>query len=210
MSTRLFLASEAKHPESMKKLEIFVGGFAGRSLAYIPTANNGEHPYEAWKTESSSWKLVQTLGMDVTAVQLEDYKNQEAIELLRGKDIIWFAGGATGYLLYWIRRCQIDKTLPELLRNGAVYVGSSAGSMVAAPTLELTEWYFRDQEPGAGCIPGLGLVDFEIYPHFEDADYKAIEQRFPGGELYLLKNGEAITVVDEKIEVLGEKRLIKK
>jgi len=39
---RLFLASEAKHPESMQKLEDFVGGLKSKKIAYIPTAANGE------------------------------------------------------------------------------------------------------------------------------------------------------------------------
>jgi peptidase E len=205
---RLFLASEAKDPESMVKLEKFVGGFNGKSIAFIPTALNGTSKFGEWKTESGSFKLVQTLGMEVSAVQLEDFKNSSVAEVLKGKDILWFAGGATGYLLYWIRRCKLDKALPELLEK-SIYVGSSAGSMVCSKTQIASECFIGEEEPGASLLPGLGYIDFEIYPHYEDELLPEIKKFWKGGELCLLKNGEAITVVGDKIEFLGEKRILK-
>jgi len=204
---KLFLASEAKHPESIVKLEKFVGGFKGKSIAYIPTATNGENHYGSWQTESGSWKLVQTLGAKVKPVVLEELKSQ-ALDTLRGKDILWFAGGTPGYLMYWARRCQIDLHIQDLLASGSIYVGSSAGSMVCAPTLHLSEVYPDEPEHGSSVIPGLGLIDFDIFPHYEDHLLDTIKQIYKGNKLYLLKNGEAITVTDHAVEVLGEERII--
>jgi hypothetical protein len=42
ITMKLFLASEVKHPDSLKKLEEYVGGFTNKKIAYIPTAANGE------------------------------------------------------------------------------------------------------------------------------------------------------------------------
>ena len=42
---KLFLASDAKYPDSIEKLRSFIGGFEGKSIAYIPTAVNGEEEY---------------------------------------------------------------------------------------------------------------------------------------------------------------------
>lgn len=205
---KLFLATEAKHPKSIEKLRTFIGGFEGKSIAYIPTAANGENPYGEWETDSATWKLVNTLGANVTSVVLEEYKNASVIDQLKGKDIIWFAGGACGYLMYWIRRCELDNHLPELLKSGSVYVGSSAGSMVTAPTLTVTEWYLGESEAGASLFPGLNFIDFEIYPHFEDEMLPEIKEHWNGKKLCLLKNGEAIYVVDGKIAILGEERFL--
>ncbi|QQS38758.1 Type 1 glutamine amidotransferase-like domain-containing protein [Candidatus Woesebacteria bacterium] len=205
---KLFLASEAKHPQSIEKMNEFIGGFEGKSIAYIPTAANGENPYGEWEKESSTWKLVNTLGAKVTPVVLEDYKDKSVVEILKGKDIIWFHGGACGYLMYWIRRCELDKHLPKLLEEGSMYVGSSAGSMITASTLKVTEWYLGESEPGASIFPGFGFVDFEIYPHFEDGMLPEIKKHWNGGKICLLKNGEVITVVDGKVTILGEKRFL--
>ncbi len=207
---KLFLASEMKHPESIENLKKFLGGiFKGKSICYIPTAANGEEPFGSWKKNSATWKLANTLGAKVTSVQLEDYKNSSVIEKLKTKDVLWFAGGYPGYLMYWIRRCEVDKALPKLLKR-SVFVGSSAGSMITSKALSTTEWYLGEREPGASVIPGLGLVNFEIYPHYEDSMLPQIKRYWKKGRLYLLKNGEVITVTNGKVEVLGEERILQK
>ncbi|MBU0569850.1 hypothetical protein KKB40_03645 [Patescibacteria group bacterium] len=61
MKMKLFLASEAKHPESMEKLEEFVGGLKGKKIAYIPTVANGEEPYGTWK-KGTTYNLVKKNG----------------------------------------------------------------------------------------------------------------------------------------------------
>jgi peptidase E len=175
---KLFLASEAKHPDCIKKLDALINGLKGKSIAYIPTASNGENPYGQWQTESTTWKLVNTLDANVTPVSLEDYKDSSVIDALKGKD------------------------------SGSVYVGSSAGSMVAAQTLSVTEWYLGEGEPGASIFPGLSLIDFEIYPHYEDEMLPEIKKYWDGKKLCLLKNGEAITVIDGETTILGEERFL--
>lgn len=202
---KLFLASEAKHPTSMKALEEFVGGFTGKEIAYIPTASNSENSYGLWKNESDSWKLVNTLGAKITPVVLEEFRDKTVIDMLRNKDIIWVAGGLCGYLMYWMRRCSLHLEIKNLLTN-SLYVGSSAGSIACSKTIEIGEIF--DNEVGASAIPGLDLVDFDIWPHYEDGQFDKIKNLYKGNKLYILKNGEAITVVDNEVKVLGEKRLI--
>lgn len=205
---KLFLSSEAKHPDSLEKMKSFVGGFEGKRIAYIPTAANGEF-MGSWK-DGGSIKIVPTLGATVDVIELENYYKENVIERIKGADIIWMAGGMSGYLLYWIRRVELDKALPDFLDKGMIYVGSSAGSMICAQTQSLADWYIGETEPGASLIPGLGYIDFEIYPHYEENLHDEINRRWTKGKLYLLKNGEVITVVDDKIEVLGEERIISK
>lgn len=211
-SMKLFLASEAKHPESLSALEKFVGGFHGKSIAYIPTASNGEAPYGDWRQNGGSWKIVNTLGAKVTSVVLEEFRNESVADELRDKDIIWIAGGSCGYLMYWLRRCKLDKQLPDILRKGTIYVGSSAGSMVTGPTLGVTDWYVGEEEYGASVIPGLGLVNFEIYPHYEDRHFDVVKMNWKKSinarKLYLLKNGEAVTVQDNSINTVGAHRVM--
>jgi peptidase E len=210
---RLFLASEAKNPLNFKKLTDFVGGFNGKTIAYVPTAANGESQYGSWEKESSTWLLVQTLGAKVIPVVLEELKTAEVISRLNAADVIWMGGGAVGYLMYWLRRHALDKTLPQILnQEEKVYIGSSAGSMVAGPSLSVCDWNIDDVELGASFIPGFGLVDFEIYPHFHDdqlTEIKKLREQHPTEfPLYLLKDGEVITVEDDKVEFFGEKRAI--
>lgn len=203
---KLFLASEAKHPDTIKKLEEFVCGFKGKSIAYIPTAANGEK-WESWKN-GGSWNLVNTLDVKLEKILLEDYGNGGVLERIIDKDIVWFAGGMVGYLLYWMKRCSLDKNLPKILEK-TIYVGSSAGSMVLCKnSTDIATWGFVDNELGANEIKPLGLVDFDIYPHYEESLLPQIKGNYKGNKLYLLKNGEEIIVEDGKMIVIGEERII--
>lgn len=209
---KLFLASEIKHPTSMKQLETFIKGFEGKKIAYIPTASNGEDGYGYWK-ESSSYKTVTNTKAIVTPVVLEEYRSNKVIDVLKQNDIIWFAGGFWGYLMYWINVCEIDLHIKELLESGKIYVGSSAGSNITAKSLDIAEWFRYDLkewgiERGGSKYKGFGLVDFDIYPHYSEELYDWVKHHYKGNKMYLLKNGEAVTVEGDKITVLGEERII--
>jgi len=211
---KLFLASEAKHPDSMKTLDEYVGGLKGKKIAYIPTASNGESdgglPWGKWEL-GNSWKIVNSVDAEVEPILLEDYLNVKFPDQLLNKDIIWIAGGASGYLMYWIRKTRLDKHLPNLLSdNRRVYVGSSAGSVITGSSLQVPEWDISDNEIGAAVIPTLKLVDFDIYPHYENTLYDEIKKRYRGNKLYLLKNGEAVIVENASVRVIGEERIISK
>ncbi len=206
---RLFLASRFHNPKTREKLSQYIGGFKGKKIAYIPTAANGEDGWGNWKTkEDGSWKLINTLGAQVRPIVLEEYRDDSVIKELEDKDIIWFAGGMPGYLMYWIRRCKIDLHIKELLEDGAIYFGGSAGAMIAGKTLQVSAWGFVDGERGAEDIKPMNLVDFDIFPHFQDEFLPKIKEKYKGDKLYLLKDGEEIIVEDDKVTVIGKERII--
>ena len=204
---RLFLASEAKNPLTIPKLKQFIGGsLKGKRLVYIPTAANGEF-YGAWKG-GESVRVAMSLGAEMEIIELESCVYQDVVKKISGADILWIAGGQTGYLLYWMRRSMLADSLSNILDGGTTYVGSSAGSMACSKTQNVSDWYLGEPEPGANLMPGLGLIDFEIYPHYEESLLPEIKKHWKKGDLYLLKNGEVVTVEGKKITVLGEKRIL--
>lgn len=206
---KLFLASHATEPTVLKGLDTFVNGLAGKTIGYVPTALNGSHAFGSWRSVSSSWQTIQTLGAEVTPVELEEYGSERVLDILKGKDIIWFAGGMCGYLMYWVRRCGLDASLPQLLSEGSIYVGSSAGSMIATPSIQIGEWNISDSERGSSIFPGLGLVDFEIFPHYVEDDLEKITllwSKSSGKDLYLLKDSEFIQLENDKLTVFGKTR----
>lgn len=202
---KLFLASEGSDPRTIEKLENYLGGFNGKSVVYIPTAKNGNG--EGRWEQSHTWQFLQKSGMKATACELENYYNGIDPKIFDDKDIIWITGGACGYLMYWIIRTGLDKLLPKILEK-TLYVGSSAGSMITGPNLNICDWYVGEIEKGASFIPSLKFVDFDFYPHYEDYLYDEIKLRFNNKKIYLVKNGEVVLVEDGKIKVLGEERVI--
>lgn len=213
---KIFLASNAKNPSILKEIDKFVGGFKDKKIVFIPTASNGEIGYELWKTESQSLPVIKGLGANVSILQLEDYKfdSESVLNILKTADIIWMGGGMPGYLLYWLRRTKADAGIKMLLESGVYYVGSSAGSMVASKYSDLAEWYIDEMEPGASAIPGLGLVDFEFYPHFVEENFEKIKVEFSkrhkseNRKIYLVKDDEAIVINGDSIQLIGNPALL--
>jgi dipeptidase E len=206
---KLFLASEAKNPASMERLENFVGGLKNKSIIYCPTAANAEDGRGSWQN-SETLKIVQKNCANVEIIELENFDKEDVVSKFENKDIIWMAGGMPGYLLYWLRRFSLDILIPKLLEKGSVFVGSSAGSMICGPTNYASEIFPGDEERGGALLPGLGFVDFEIWPHFEEQHYPILKEKWHHGKLCLLKNDEAITIDNGKVKILGEERFLEK
>lgn len=134
-------------------------------VAYIATAQNCYTPVPTL-TERGSYQCLIERGFPITVLNFEDETSETLEQKLRGVPLIVCAGGNTYYLLYHMNKSGFAKLLPSLLSTGVVYSGSSAGSCVCSPNIA----YVKDQDdpkmaPELTDYTGLGLVDFEVYPH---------------------------------------------
>jgi len=97
----------------------------------------------------------------------------EAKKLVGESDLIVLAGGHVPTQNAFFHRIH----LPELLRNyDGVVLGISAGSMNMAEVV-----YAQPEEPGESgpdyqrFIPGLGLTDIQILPHYQKAKHYTVD-----------------------------------
>jgi dipeptidase E len=82
-------------------------------------------------------------------------------------DAVFIGGGNTFRLLKALQDLEFIEPIRRRIRDGAPYIGSSAGSNVAGPTIKTT----KDMpivQPRS--FDSLGLVPFQISPHFQDPD----------------------------------------
>lgn len=202
---KLLLTSEGTHPKTLEKLNDYITGFSKKRILYIPTAANG-YKMGDWKTWLSQ-EVLPTLGADIEYLELENYKDLDLESKVLESDIVWIGGGLGGYLLYWIRRSNFDLYLESFFKKGGVYIGSSSGSMICSKTSIAGEYYIGDEERGCRFIPGLGYIDFEIYPHFtkeKEPEIKEMWEKYGKGKLALLKDGDIILKENDKVSFLGE------
>ena len=89
---------------------------------------------------------------------------QEAVEKT---DAIFIGGGNTFRLLKALEDLDVIEAIRRQVSSGTPYIGSSAGSNVAGPTIKTT----KDMpivQPRS--FNSLGLVPFQISPHYLDPD----------------------------------------
>jgi dipeptidase E len=91
----------------------------------------------------------------------------DAREAIEQTDAIFIGGGNTFRLLKTLQDLDLLDPIRRRVKGGAPYIGSSAGSNVAGRTIKTT----KDMpivQPRS--FDSLGLVPFQISPHFQDPD----------------------------------------
>jgi dipeptidase E len=91
----------------------------------------------------------------------------DAHKAIEQTDAIFIGGGNTFRLLKALQDLELLGPIRRKVKGGAPYIGSSAGSNVAGPTIKTT----KDMpivQPRS--FDSLGLVPFQISPHFQDPD----------------------------------------
>ena len=177
-------------------------------VAFVTTAAYGESKNPAWMEKDR--QLLRECGIKhIEDLDLKDKTKKDLERILSDKDIIFVNGGNTFYLLKWVRESGFDKVLPHFLKRGGLYVGVSAGSYIACPTIEQATWKHQDRNRvGITDFTALGLVPFLITAHFEEK-YKVIVDQAAKSTKYpivALSDKQAVLVQDGKVEVVGKSK----
>jgi len=144
-------------------------------LAFIPTAGDPYGDNKPWM--DADRKNLVDLGFKVEDFDLKNKTEAQTRNILPDFDVIFVAGGNTFYLLDWARRSGFDKVAKKLVEKGTIYIGSSAGSYLACPTIEAAGWKHADRNtPGLKDLTSLGLVDFITSCHYKPEYREAVKK----------------------------------
>jgi len=125
---------------------------AGRErVAFVPFAAHDHAAYTAKVSERFG-----AMGFEI--VPADDLQHAEAI---------FVGGGNTFRLLRTLQTRNLLDPIRDRVRAGIPYIGSSAGSVIAAPTIRTT-----NDMPIVECssLTALGLIRFQLNCHYLDPD----------------------------------------
>ena len=94
------------------------------------------------------------------------HETADPVAELARADLLAVGGGNTFQLLARLYAAGLLDPIRKRVRGGLPYVGWSAGSNVASPTIRTTNDMPIVEPPGFGA---LGLVPFQINPHYTEA-----------------------------------------
>lgn len=182
-----------------------------KKFLFVTTASELEKGDKWWlKADRES---MAKLGYDQEDYTLTGKSKEEVEKKLKEVDGIIVAGGNTFHLLKQIQKSNTAKSIIDFVENGGVYIGSSAGSMVAGPDI----WISREQKEldKVGELKdykGLGLTDIIIQPHWGSGSFKKsyldeiMENSYvPEYKQILLSDSQYVIIEDKNIRIVNVK-----
>jgi dipeptidase E len=180
------------------------------SIAFIPTAANVEMDDKDWLIKDyanlNGMGFSQIDIVDISALPQSLWQPR-----LEKADVLFFGGGNTFHLMFWIEKSGLRELLPELLEN-RVWVGISAGSMVSGLSIASeNDRLFAEEIGEATGTDGLGLVNFSLKPHYHSPFFPGVTDENLAlaadeldTKLYAIDDNTAISVSGDSLEVISE------
>ncbi|MES2409616.1 MAG: Type 1 glutamine amidotransferase-like domain-containing protein [Patescibacteria group bacterium] len=140
---------------------------------------------------------------------IEGKNVKEIREFFNDKKIVQVSGGNPFYLLKHVRESGFDKVLKDLLDEGLIYIGSSAGSYIMCPTIEVAGWKAGRNNYGLTDLTALGYVPFLLKCHYTDSAKDTIlekkkDLKYP---IRILRDDQAFLIGDGNVTFIGDEEV---
>ncbi len=148
------------------------------------------------------------VGHDVISI----HRFNDPVKAVEEAEAIVVGGGNTWQLLKMVQDNNLIEAIVKKVRGGTPYIGWSAGSNLACPTIRTTN-DMAITEPRS--FKAFGLIPFQINPHYLDANPaghagETREQRIeefievnPGMYVLGLREGTMLLVEQGKMKLIG-------
>lgn len=174
-----------------------------KSILFIPYALHDQDGYAA-----KALARFKDFGYELTSI----HKSSDPARALKQADSIFIGGGNTFRLLNRLYELELLEPIRQRVAGGMPYIGASAGSNVAGPTIKTTNDMPIVEPPS---FTALGLVNFQLNPHYLDTDPKTTHMGETREERLLqfledndtpvvaLREGSLLRIENEKVLLKG-------
>lgn len=208
----ILLTSSGFNGTAEEILKILLKPIGEIKLSHITTASKVQ---EDTSYVARQLKVMEDVGFTLENIQeldIEGKTEEELRELLSGQDIIFVQGGNTFYLLKAIRESGFDKVVEDLIGQGVIYIGVSAGSYVACPTIEVANWKGLDENVvELKDLTAMNLVPFNVFVHYQPSLQNLVKEKVGSLKepLRILSDNQALLIRDGKVDFIGQGSEIK-
>lgn len=188
------MAGEAYLGWPKKYIKDFLNANQVKKVTFVPYAGVGlseeslEASYDVYTDRVAG--VFGELGFEIESV----HQTTSPVKMVNEAEAIAVGGGNTFHLVGKMQETGIMEAIKVKAEAGLPYMGWSAGSNVACPTLMTTNDMPIYQPPSFNC---MGLIPFQINPHYLDANPEG-----HGGETREQRIEEFL-VVNRNMKVLG-------
>jgi len=161
-------------------------------VAFIPTASFFKQNKSYVEQDH---QLLCDLGISIQNIIDIELDNHITYNTLKLFDVVFVEGGNTFYLLQKTRESGFDKAIAKYLQKDlGVYVGVSAGTIIAGPDIVIAKPYDDESKAKIKNTKGLELTPSIFLPHFQKRDKNIIEkyQTKTTCQIKPLRDGEAV------------------
>lgn len=169
-------------------------------IIFIPTASRTEE--ELYYVKESKTELI-NIGIKSKNLFVYNLDKKLSYNKARSYDVIYTCGGNTFYLTLKMREDGFDNIIKQLVKEGKLYFGVSAGSILAGPNIDIASPY-DPNDVKLKNLSGLGLTDIIVSPHYTDND-KEVVKRFKRKEKYKivpLTDSQALFISDKETKII--------
>ncbi len=162
----------------------------GRKLVFIDTAAEPKGEREDLEWLKNDRQALVNAGFIVSDYTITDKTSTQLQQDLSDFNFIYMSGGNTSHLLLQSQKSGFINLIDKLIKDdGKIYIGTSAGSIIAGPKLPD---YFNDEEITLENRNCYGLVNFTLLPHWGSEDFK---DRYLGERLKMVYKNDQVPLV---------------
>lgn len=213
---KLILASQGFMTDEIAKT---VESLVRKPLENINIAIINEAYIAKPETSSKRWlikelsRIEKYIGGIIDFINLRAYDKVEVKRRLQNADMMYIVGGRNLVLPSLFKEIGFDEVLKEFAQEKVV-MGTSAGSIVLGRQIESDEYWLAKEGITNDQIENktLGLVNFNILPHYKRKDYQKWDKSFLEKTLstnpfkvYAITDEQAIVYNNGEISFVGGK-----
>jgi len=198
--TKLLLTSVGLANQNIlnKFLEAVDNPVSEIKIIFVTTAARSEE--ELRYVNQSKMELL-NLGIPEGNIKTFTLNLPASFDEVKDFDVVYICGGNTFFLLHKVRETGFDKVLNEFVNSGKLYLGVSAGSILAGPNIDIAS-PFDENDVNIKVLEGLNFTDVVVSLHYKDVEEPIIKPFTEKFKVIPITDDQAVYINNGNIELI--------